>query len=90
MPLYTANYCAYSEQGDFNRPAKTVGELEHEDRLPALKQAAKNTGLAHISYGVPIYRSLKLTRGQAENDSRNFLFYTGENLPLEYVNNKHA
>jgi len=80
------NYEALGPNGPFIRRASTIGELEHQDRLPALRDAAQNLGLEVIHFGVPIWQTLGLTLKEAKQDNRDWLIFRGENLPLEFAN----
>lgn len=81
-------YEAFGESGPFIRPARTVAELEHSDRLPALRKAAVNLRLDHIQFGVQIWKTLGMTRREARVDGRAWLMCSGANLPLALVNEK--
>jgi len=86
MKAFKANYKTFGEKGEFERPAKTVGELPHLDRLPALQQAAQSLSIKKIHFGIPIWITLKLKKSEANADSRDWIMFSGENLPLRYVN----
>jgi hypothetical protein len=86
MKQFSANYEAFGEQGAFMRLARTVGELPHADCSAALAQAAKNLGVSKISFGVPIWRTLGMTKRQVLADERDWLRFAGADLPLKYVN----
>ncbi len=85
MKKYKAMYEAFGEQGATMRPARIVGELPHSERKSALQQAAQRLNIEKISFGVPIWKTLGLTRNAAKSDGRPWLVYTGDSLPLEYV-----
>lgn len=86
MKVYSATYKAFGEQGEYSRPAKTVGELPHGDVKSALQQAATKLGVNSIQFGIPIWATLGMTKMDVVNDSRKWLMFTGSDLPLTLVN----
>lgn len=84
--MATSRYIAFGPYGDYERVARTVGELPTPaERVDALRAAAARFGIARIQYGIPIWQTLGLTKGAFLADSRQWLRYTGEALPLTYV-----
>lgn len=75
-------FCALGQQGNYVRKAVSVGELPHSMRLDALKVAAQVLGVQQIQYGVPIYRTLGMTKTELMADRRQWLRFSGESLPL--------
>lgn len=82
LPPTYPMYFAFGEQGGYVRKALNVGELPHALRQNALKLAADVLGIEYIQYGVPIYRTLGLTKSDLDTDKRQWLRFTGETLPL--------
>lgn len=82
LPPTYPMYFAFGEQGSYVRKALNVGELPHGLRQPALELAADVLNIEHIQYGVPIYQTLGLTKSEIDKDKRQWLWFTGETLPL--------
>lgn len=84
--VFEVEYLAFGGKGEYRRPAIRVGELPHNQIGPALRQAAANLGVSAIQFGVPIWRTLGMTKAQYANDRRRWLRFRGAELPLAYVN----
>lgn len=84
LPPNYPMYLAFGEQGNYSRRARIVGELPHSLVSGALEMAAQTLGVQKIHYGVPIYRTLNLTASELDKDSREWLKYSGHDLPLHY------
>ena len=85
LPCRIPLYVAYADKGDIVRPATTVGELPGVKlRKFVLQEAANILGVEKIQYGIPIFKTLKLTRQQAETDGREWLLSSGCDLKLKY------
>ena len=82
LPLGIPSYLAFGEAGEYVRPARVVGELPHVLRGPALTRAAQVLGLERISFGVPIWQTLKLTPRERDSDARAWVRCSGGDLPL--------
>ena len=78
LPKIYPFYTAFGEQGEYIRKAKTVGELPHPMRRKALKVAAEKLNVEKIQFGVPIYRTLKLTRSELIKNKRQWLVHSGD------------
>lgn len=81
LPRTIPVYQAFGPQGEYTRPARTVGELPVEQRQPALAVARQHLDV-DIAFGTVIGQQNKLTPTQIRNDARDWLQLRGCDLPL--------
>ena len=82
LPRQYPVYWAFGEQGEFERKARTIGELPLALVRPAIETAKREFGLPVIHFGVPVYQSLGMTKAECFADSRAFLEQKGADLAL--------
>ncbi|WP_273206751.1 hypothetical protein [Marinobacter subterrani] len=74
-------YRAFGTNGEYTRPARTIGELPFEQRQPAMALARQRLGV-DVAFGTIIGEQNGLTLAQTRNDSREWLQWRGCDLPL--------
>jgi len=67
------------------RKARVVGELPHGKRADALKSLVEGLGVGRIYFGVPLFATLGLTKNEAKKDSRGYLLFSGDDMPLSLL-----
>ncbi|EJL6462230.1 hypothetical protein HPY09_20415 (plasmid) [Vibrio cholerae] len=84
LPERIPTYIATGPNGDYARPAKTIGELpgKHLRKL-ALKLAAEKLAVDQIHFGLEIYKTLGMTKNEALKDGRSWLLQNGDNLKVD-------
>ncbi|HHY0527482.1 TPA: hypothetical protein ACVU4L_004182 [Vibrio parahaemolyticus] len=84
LPERIPTYIASGPNGDYARPANTIGELpgKHLRKL-ALKLAAEKLGVEQINFGLEIYKTLGMTKNEALKDGRSWLLQNGDSLKVD-------
>lgn len=78
-------YALNAQGHEYKRPCRTVGELPHELRSPALKMLARALGLSLIRFGVPVHVTLGMTKRQARKHTCDWLLNSGDTMPLSLL-----
>lgn len=81
-------YEAFGQNGPYLRQARTIGELPHSLRKPAMEIARNHLG-AQIKFGTEIGPANGMTRREIEADSRAWLQLKGCDLPLTLFLKQH-
>ena len=84
LPPNYPTYKAFGSKGEYERKARTIGELPLDLRSAAIGLAEEVLGVARIQAGIPIYRTLGLTKRAFLADSRVWVSYSGYDLPLRF------
>jgi|TARA_R100000687_G_C6445865_1_gene162815 hypothetical protein len=79
------SYQAFSDQGEYQRPARTIHELPSPElRMLAVKRASEILGIT-IHFGQVIGVSNRMTRSEISRDETGLLALKGCDLPLSIL-----